>query len=83
MVGEVEELHLGPQALMLVALVVAFFAVLGLKLLHQNSLHFTGRVYLLLDSSCSPVQSRSMKLLLLTQEKCRHLFPPLHLCSVG
>lgn len=43
--GEAEELHLGPQALMLVALVVALFAVLGLKLLHQNSLHFTGSKY--------------------------------------
>lgn len=64
----------------LVDLVIALFAVLGLKLLCQNSLHFIDRVYLFLDSSYSPIKGRTTKPLLLTKEKCRRLFPSLHLC---
>lgn len=56
------------------------FSILGLKLLYQNSLHFINRVYLLLDFGRSPVKSRTMKPLFPAKEKCRHLFPPLHLC---
>lgn len=55
--GKEENLRMGPWALMIGKPSHCSFTILGLKLLYQNLLHFIGRVYLLLDSSCSPVKN--------------------------
>lgn len=61
-------MQLGPWAVMIGVPGRYSFVILQLKLLYQNLLHFIGRVYLLLDSGCSPVKSKTKKPLFLAKK---------------